>query len=153
MNSYTELLKYFKKLGSSDSLVNSIAQGKLKESQLNKSNNYPLLHIEILNASFPSDAVIEYNVGIACISKRDENKDINTDLFWFNDNEVDNYNETMAILNRLWLKMLKDFEENNITASENPSLEKIEEAMENVVDGWLLSFNVQVPNTIISLCE
>ena len=48
---------------------------------------------------------------------------------------------------------LKDFEKNNITASESPSLEKLYLEYGLDVDGWSLNFDVDVPNIDISLCQ
>ena len=82
----------------------------------------------------------------------DENKEINVDKFWGNDNEVDNLNGCLAVLNRLWGYMHKDFGENNITSSENPSFDKLTGYGKNYLDGWLLTFDVEMPNTTINLC-
>ena len=153
MNAFTELLAYFKQLGEDDVFINTITKGDWDKLDLNKKNIFPLLHILIGNASFPSDGIIRFDVQIGAFDIRDLNKEIETDKFWNQDNEVDNLNETMAVLNRIWLLMLKDFEENNITASENPSLEQFTEAKKNVLDGWIMTFQVDVPNTIISLCQ
>jgi len=84
---------------------------------------------------------------------RDINKEIRTDKFWEQDNEVDNHNLTLAVLNRMWLKMYTDFEKNNITSSENPTLEIQSFVRTNLLDGWILTFEVEMPNTTISLCE
>jgi hypothetical protein len=83
---------------------------------------------------------------------RDINKEITTDKFYENDNEIDNLNETLAVVNRLWLLMLKDFEENDITASENPTLEQMSESKKNLLDGWVMTFTIDVPNVLVSLC-
>ena len=153
MNSYTQLLYYIKGLAEFDPFVNEVAQGVLEDSQLNKANIYPLLHIDILDSTFLSDSVIRYSVKLTCLNERDTNKEIITDKFWKQDNEVDNFNETQAVLNRLWLIMLKDFEKENITASESPSLEKLYLEYGNEVDGWSLNFEVDMPNIEISLCN
>jgi len=63
------------------------------------------------------------------------------------------YIKTLAILNRMWLKMYTDFEKANITASENPTLEIQTFERSNLLDGWIMTFQVEVPNTTISLCE
>lgn len=151
MNGYSELLRYFKQIGKP--LVNTITQGDFADVDIDKKNIFSLLHVSIGNASFPSDGVIRFNVQIGCFDIRDINKDVNTDKYYDNDNEIDNLNSTMAVLNRIWLLMLKDFEENNITASENPTLEQFTESRTNLLDGWIMTFEVDVPNTTINLCQ
>jgi hypothetical protein len=52
----------------------------------------------------------------------------------------------------MWLKMYTDFEDNNITSSENPSFELGSYEGSKLLDGARLTFTVEVPNTIINLC-
>lgn len=153
MNAYTELLRYIKQLGDADTFVKKVTRGNPSKVDLNKTTIYPLLHIDIVNSSFPSESVIRFNVDISCLDIRMINKEVNTDEFHDNDNEDDNFNETLAVLNRIWLLMLKDFEENNITAEITAELEKIEESEQNLLDGWRMNIDVDVPNTLISLCQ
>tara|TARA_R110000772_G_C13310212_1_gene439980 strand:- start:25070 stop:25534 length:465 start_codon:yes stop_codon:yes gene_type:complete len=152
LNQYTQLLYYIKSLGDSDVFINTVTQGDVDDIDLQKMNLYPLLHIEVNGAGFTNGSTIIFNVQIAALDVRDINKEVITDKFWKQDNEVDNLNETLAVLNRLWSIMYRDFDDNNITASENPTLEKILESGTNLLDGWLLSFDVEMPNDTISLC-
>jgi hypothetical protein len=151
MNGYSELLRYFKLIG--QPLVNTMTQGEFSDIDLDKKNIFPLLHVAIGDASFPSDGVIRFSVQLGCFDIRDINKDVNDDKYYDNDNDIDNLNSTLAVLNRVWLLMLKDFEENNITASESPSLQQFTESRKNFLDGWIMTFDVEVPNTIINLCQ
>lgn len=151
MNGYSELLRYLKTIG--QPLVNTITQGDFTEVDIDKKTIFPLLHVSIGNASFPSDSVTQFSVQVGCFDIRDINKDVNTDKYYSNDNEIDNLNSTIAVLNRMWLLMLKDFEENNIVANDNPTLEQFTESRQNLIDGWIMSFDVQVPNTTINLCQ
>lgn len=150
MNQYTEVLYYIKSLGESDVFVNTITKGQ--EIDLNKGNIFPLLNIDINTGSFTNGQTIIFNIELSCLDIRDINKEIVDDKFWSNDNEVDNHNSTLATLNRLWLIMKRDFNENNITASENPPLQKITFSDKNLLDGWSLTFDLEIPNTTISLC-
>jgi len=152
MNTYSELLRYLKLLGEQDVFINTITQGNFEDIDLSKKNIYPLYHISIGNASFPSHSVIRYDIQIGCFDVRDINKEVNTDKFNLNDNEQDNLNETLSSLNRIWLKMSKDFEDNNITASDSPTLEVQTFERKNLLDGWIMTFQVDVPNITLSLC-
>lgn len=152
MNAYSEVLRYLKLLGEQDLFVNTITQGDFENIDIDKKNIFPLLHISIGNASFPSHSVIRFDIQIGAFDIRDINKEVNEDKFNRNDNEQDNLNETLATLNRIWLKMSKDFEENNITASDTPSLEAHTFSRKNVLDGWILTFQIDVPNITLSLC-
>lgn len=151
MNGYSELLRYLKHIG--QPLVSTVTQGDFSDVDINKKNIYPLLHVSVGNATFPSDSVVRFSVQIGCFDVRDINKEVVEDKYYGNDNEIDNLNSTLAIINRIWLLMLKDFEENDITASESPTAQQYTESRENLLDGWILSFEVETPNTTINLCQ
>jgi len=153
MNQYTQLLYYIKALAEADPLVNTVSKGDFEKLDLEKQNIFNLVHINITDAGFTNGSVVLFGVQIGAFGIRDINKEVITDKFWGQDNEVDNHNETLAILNRMWLKMYTDFEKANITASENPTLEPQEFTRANLLDGWIMTFQVEVPNTTISLCE
>jgi len=152
MNHYTELLYYIKQISDADDFVNTITQGEFERIDLDKTNIFTLVHVNITGGAFTNGQVVVLNVQIGCFDIRDKNKEINTDKFWLNDNEVDNLNETLVVWNRLWGRMYKDFGENNITATEKPSLEISTDYGKNLLDGWIMTFDVEMPNTTINLC-
>lgn len=153
LNQYSELLRYIKQLGDNDTYINTITQGDLSEAYLSKTNIFPLLHISIDAGSFSNGSTVLFRVILECVAKRNTNKEIVGKDFFNNDNEVDNHNETLAFLNRLWTIMYKDFEDTNITASENPALTKISYEKASIVDGWSIEFEVETPNTTLNLCS
>lgn len=152
MNQYSELLNYIKSLGESDPFINTIVQGDFDDAFLDKSEIYPLLHIEIDSGSFTNGQVVVFNVVLVCVQQRDTNKEIVNDRFYKNDNQIDNHNETLASLNRIWTIMYNDLCDKNITSSENPSIEKIADEHTDRVDGWRLTFDVEMPNVTLNIC-
>lgn len=152
LNQYTELFYYLKELLEQDDLVNTITQGNFAELDIEKANIFPLVHMDIISATLDNN-VITFSVQIASLNQRDKVNEIKEDKFWKQDNEVDNFNETLAILNRLWLKLYTDLEQRDITASLNVPLSKIDFEYTNTLDGWLLDFDIQVPNTTLNLCQ
>ena len=153
MNQYSELLYFLKGLAQANESVNTVTKGAIDKIDLQKANIYPLLHITIEEAQFTNGQTVIFNVTLECLNQRDINKEIvEDDKFWSNDNEVDNHNTTLAILNDIWLRILRDWEERDITTSDNATLQKIEFAKGNILDGWSLEFQVELPNTTISLC-
>lgn len=153
MNQYSELLYFLKGLAQANEFVNTVTKGAIDKIDLQKANIYPLLHITIEEAQFTNGSTVIFNVTLECLNQRDINKEIvEDDKFWSNDNEVDNHNTTLAILNDIWLRILRDWEERDITTSDNATLQKIEFAKGNILDGWSLEFQVELPNTTISLC-
>ena len=153
MNQYTQILTYIKTLGEADPFINTITQGDFEDVDLDKGLVFPLLHVTIDGGNFTNGQTIIFNVEIASLQQRNTNNEIRTDKFWQQDNEVDNMNEMLAVLNRLWMNMHRDFAENNITALEQPTFDKIKEPeTTNNIEGWLLRMEIEVPNTTINLC-
>lgn len=152
MNQYSNLLYYIKSLADADEYINTVTKDADDSIDLDKGNIFPMLNIDILTGSFTNGQTVKFSVTLACLDIRDVNKEISTDKYWKQDNEVDNHNETLAALNRIWVSMYRDFEDNNITASENPPLNKITYSNVNLLDGWELSFDVEMPNVTLSLC-
>lgn len=153
MNQYTQILYYLKELAERDGFVNTVKQGEISELDIEKTNIFPLVNIAVTGGGFTNGSTITFNIDLRCLTIRDINKEVVNDKFWKNDNEVDNLNETLAVLNRMWTTMYRDFDENNITASENPSLEPIIYDEKNILDGWVLTFTIEVPNTTLNLCQ
>jgi hypothetical protein len=152
MNQYTEVLTYIKTLAEQDAFIHTVTQGDTSDYDLDKGNIFPLLNIDINNAGFTNGNTITFDIEIGCCDIRDKNKETRTDKFWLQDNKVDNLNEMLASLNRIWFKLLQDFENNNIRVEETASLEQLTEWNKNLVDGWLMTFTIELPNTTISLC-
>ncbi len=153
MNQYSELLYYLKGLAENDPYINTVTKDSNDNIDLDKSNIFPMFNIDIAGGTFPSTNTISFAVELSCLAIRDINKEIRTDKFWKQDNEVDNHNETLAVLNRIWTTMSRDFSDKNITASLNPTMVKISFSGKNLLDGWALTFDVQMPNTDINLCQ
>lgn len=153
LNHYTELLYFIKGLAESDPLVNTVTQGDFDRLDLDKMTIFPLVHISIGDALFSNGTTVSFNVQLGAHAVRDTNKEIRTDKFWLQDNEVDNLNEMLAVLNRLWSKIYRGFSDNDITTTENPTLQQTLDEGKNTLDGWILSFTVQMPNTTLDLCS
>jgi hypothetical protein len=152
MNQYSELLNYLKGLAEADDFINTVTQGDTSDYDLDKGNIFPLLNIDIQTAGFTNGNTITFDVEIGCCDIRDNNKETRTDKFWLQDNEVDNLNEMLSSLNRIWFKMLQDINEQNIRVDETAALDRVTEWNKNLVDGWLMTFTIELPNDTISLC-
>jgi len=152
MNHYTELLRYVRGLADEDPFVNTITQGAFEDIDLDKGNIYNLFNIDLIDPTFPANT-ITFQLELTCLQQRDTNKEIRTDKFWLQDNKTDNFNETLAVINRVIGKMRKDFDDTEISIEGTPAAEKLEGTEENVLDGWTTTFTVVMPNTNIDLCS
>ena len=152
MNHYSELLRYVRGLADEDPFVNTTTQGITEEMDLDKGNIYPIFNIELFDATFPNNTVT-FQLEITCLQQRDTNNEIRTDKFWEQDNKTDNFNETLAVINRVVGKMRKDFDDTEISIEETPGAFKLEDWGMNNLDGWTLTSTVEMPNTNIDLCS
>ena len=150
MNAYSTLLRYIKQLADVEDFIKTSTMGS--DIDLNKGNIFPLFNVDITDATFTSNATVSFDVSLSCLAVRDINKDDNQDKFYSNDTEIDNYNLTLSVLNTLWVKMHRDFIDNNITASDSPSLEQITYSDKNLLDGWQMTMQVEMPLLEVSLC-
>lgn len=152
MNQYSELLTYLKQLLESDSLVNTVTKGDISELDLNKMDIAPIAHVLVTNPNFNNAQAITFDVELTVLDVVDISKDIVTDKFWGNDNEVDVLNETLAIINRVYSKLLRDFDDKGFTAIQNAVAQEVSANKDNMI-GWTLPFQVIMPNDTISLCQ
>ena len=101
---------------------------------------------------FSGISVEDTVVRVTSINAGTVDKEVNVDKFYGNDNEIDNHNATISVLNNIWVKMHRDFANNNITASDNPRLEQITYSDKNLLDGWSIDFTVELPTSGVNLC-
>jgi len=153
MNQLSQLYQYFKILFESDLLINSVRKLNPDAMAQDKELVFPLANVWIDAGSFNNGSTIIFNVVLSCWDIRDKNNELITDQFWGQDNELDNHNMALAVLNRVWNKMYVDFPQFNITASENPSFEMGSMEGHKLLDGAVLTFDVEVPNTTLNLCQ
>ena len=152
MNQYTEILKYLKQLLESDPLVNTVTKGDFSKLDLNKMDISPIAHILVTNPDFNNVQALTFDVELTVVDVVDINKEVNEDKFWGNDNEVDVLNETLAIINRAYSKLLRDFENKGYNAIQNAVAQEVSANEDNMI-GWTLPFQLIVPNNTISLCQ
>jgi len=151
MNAYTQLLRHVKALSEQDDYITTVLSRLPEDFDWEKGNIFPILNISALAGTFTSTSTIQFDVTITCVDKRDINKDDVNDKFWSNDNEVDNHNATLSHISHLWTKLNRDYSRENITASDNPAITQIEFEGMNLMDGWSITFQVEMPMNV-SLC-
>lgn len=151
MNAYYELLRVIKTSLENNVNVNTVTQGDILEIDLNKKTIFPLAHVSVSSATF-AENVIRFNVQVYAMDIRNIVKDIPADKFTGNDNEIDNLNTSLAVLRRTYNELAKDKYTQDITITGEPSLELFTESRGNLLDGWSMNLQVEVPDTIMSVC-
>jgi hypothetical protein len=152
LNHYTELLAYVKQLALQDPLVKSVTQGDFDELDLKKGQERNLVHVDVTGWNMPDGGTVVMTGQIGVFADRRTYSKDNVDGFYGNTNNVDNLNETMAILNRIVTTMYKDFEDHRIEMTLGSSAQLYWNAATQL-DGWILDFSVDMPNTVIDLCN
>lgn len=151
MNAYTQLLRHIKEIADGDSYITTVLHRLPEDFDWEKGNIFPILNVSALAGTFTSTSTIQFDVTLTCVDKRDINKEDVNDKFWSNDNEVDNHNSTLSAISNLWTKINRDYSRENITASDSPSITQIEFEGVNLMDGWEITFQVEMPMEV-SLC-
>ncbi|QLG46047.1 hypothetical protein [Costertonia aggregata] len=149
MRNYYEVLRLLKQKLEADPLVNTVTQGDITEIDLNKKNIYPLAHIQTGTAIIGL-STITFNMTLFALDVRDFSNEPVTDKFNGNDNEIDNLNSMLAVCNRFFKSIVKL--EDDFTITDNPNCEPLYEQQENLLDGWAMTFEIEIPNTEISVC-
>jgi len=131
--------------------VNTVTAGDITRVDLSKQTMYPLSHI-IVNNVDNEDSILRFNLSILSMDIVNVSKEEITDVFVGNNNEQDILNTQLAVLNKL-VQVLRggDLHENLYQLDGTPNFEPFYDRFENEVAGWVLTFDVIVPNDI-SIC-
>jgi len=150
MNAYYEVLRLLKFSLENNKDIHTVTQGDISTMDLNKMNIYPLGHIDLDDGTFREN-IIEFNCSIYAMDVIDTSNELTTDKFIGNDNEIDVFNTMLAVVRRTYLELVKDVYTNDITILGEPTIRKMEGAVNNLA-GWEMTFIIEVPDTIISVC-
>lgn len=129
----------------SNPLINTITFIKTSDIDLNKENIYPIANVDIID-SIVGDEVININYIISIVQQRDIDTNFNNDKI-FNDNLIDNLNETHGIATRFINNIKRTFNEDDIEISNISSLIMVKYANTNLLDGVRFTLTLEIPNT------
>lgn len=147
MNAYYRVTSEIKTLLLADPDVNTVL--KRKDMDLNKKDIFPVCNILVLDCT-PTESTLTFSVAIEALDLRNESKTPITDKFVGNDNEDDNLNTMLYVLVRLYLQLLKTNADFRVTL--DGPFEAMYYAGTNVADGWLATFNIELPLEEITAC-
>jgi len=150
MNAYYEVLRILKLSLEENKDIHTVTQGDISNLDLNKMNIYPIGHIDLDDGTF-NENTIEFNCSIYAMDVIDTSNNLVTDKFIGNDNEIDVFNTMLAVVRRTYLELAKDMRTQDITILGEPSVRKMEGAVNNLA-GWEMTFTIEVPDIIISVC-
>lgn len=152
MRSFYKVLDVLRTYLESNEDVNTIMFGAPTEGDLNKKNIYPLVVINPTNSSLDTASVSIFDFSITALDVRDISKNLITDKFLSNDNEIDNLNLTHSILNMLMKQLRNLTNEYGVEVVSASGLAPIIYSNVNILDGWELTIQVQIPNITANPC-
>lgn len=127
--------------------VNTVTYGDISRVDLDKQTIYPLSHINIVSA-IPEEQAIVFTVSVISMDIVDVSKEDTEDKFIRNDNEHDVLNTQCAVLTKLLSKIRNFRNINEFEIIGDGSLEPFTDRFENDVAGWVLTFDIAIPNDI-----
>ena len=153
MNAYYELLKILKNSLDSNIDINTVTQGDINDVDLSKKTIFNLAHIQVNSATFEENVIL-MNVSIFAMALRDINKEEVEYKFESNDNEIDNHNTTLAVLRRTYNEIIHGTfnEADKLCVRGTPTLEIFHENRENLLDGWVMTIDLEVDDNLMCVC-
>ena len=132
--------------------VNTVSYGDIADLDLDKTTIFPLSHLLIENATIKQRTVV-FTIKILCADIVDYNKQPNAfDEFYGNDNLHDVTNTQFEVINSLVQKLIRgDLFTANYQINNTPTAEPFKERFANVLAGWSVSVDIEIPNGI-SIC-
>ena len=149
MNAYYEVTQKFYTLLLADTDINTVTKGDITRIDLEKKNIFPLAHVYVGDANLNTQTII-FNCQIFAMNIRHEKEAVVTDKYIGNNNEDDNLNAMLYVLLRLYLQLEKQGGDYRIDQS--PTIEAFTEDGANVVDGWVMSMQIEYPITEVDSC-
>lgn len=147
-NEFTTVINYLKGLLENDEDIQVVTHGVSNDIDLDKNGNYPLAHIQFLNFNpLYQTGLISFLFEIHILKIRDNNPIPSTDKWLRNDNELDNYNTTVAIANRLFSR-LGDYNENDIDLVSQTTPQVISLQFSNMLDGCNFQIELAITNQV-----
>ena len=134
--------------------ISTVTFGDITQVDLKRQSIFPLAHIVVNSADLLGN-VINFNFSILFLDLVDESdQDLNKqeEPFYGINNLQDVYNSLLAQANHLDQDLRRgDLFAERYTVTTG-SLEATQDHLENVLAGWVMNINIEVPNNKINIC-
>ena len=151
MREFYTVIDFLKSLLQEDINVHTILHGLKSTMDINKKNIFPISHIQVTNSTIQT-GYVGFTFEIVAVDLRNVSKQMITDKWLGNDNELDNLNTTHAILNRLLTKLRNTRNDFRIELNNEPTCQPIIFEETNLLDGWRTEIELIIPNNEINVC-
>lgn len=128
--------------------VNTVTFGDIARIDNAKMTAFPLSHLNV-NSVTNEDAVLRFNLSLFSMDVVNVSKEEVINVFYGNNNEQDILNTQLQVQNKL-VQVLRggDLMRDLYQIDTNPTHEPFYDRFENEVAGWVLTFDVLIPNEI-----
>ena len=143
MRAYHKAIDTFYDLLINDPEIKTVTKSNVRNAlmDIDKNNAFPMAHINVVQANF-TNAIINFTVAVFAMDLRGDMAMPLRDKWQENDRENDNLDRMLYVQHRLWQKLRVLDGTLTVTSTEDP--EPFTESGNNVVDGWIMVFNVSV---------
>ncbi len=135
--------------------INTVTYGDIFDVDLAKQTLFPLAHIIVNDATF-NDHFISFSLNVICMDVVDEFKDDKQtrNPIYGNDNKQDILNTMLSVVNGLQSSLRRGgMNENNYEINDSPTATQFEDRFENLLAGWSLTLNIEIPNNDMGLTK
>ena len=154
MKTYYDLIDNIYTYLNGNENVTTVTFGDIMEVDLSKQSIFPLSHVNVNDVTF-SDHTMTFGINVIVMDIVDENKDDKQSealLYRGLDNKQDILNTMLTVVNGLQSSLRRGgMQTNNYELLESANATLFEDRFENLLTGWSLVINIEVPNTEMAL--
>ena len=152
MKTYYEITEYFYQALSAIKDVRTVLNVDVIDNKFEVANYPTALAVVSVEPTASENSHVSYSVRIEVVDMIDVSNDDYTDKYRGNNNTIDVYNSTLAIVRRVHLQLVnKTTGSNAIQVGESPEIEKLFDASQNVA-GTAINMTINVDDGIMELC-
>lgn len=153
MNGFYYVISKLRDYMQDDLGIKTFTNGNIDKVGNAKQSIYPYAHIMVNNVT-PSSPSSNFNISVILMDIVDISKQENEDVFDGNDNELDVLNTVLVYCMRLTENLRRGslFDDMLRIDSESVSCEPFVDRFEDKVAGWVITFDLNVPNEM-TICD
>lgn len=153
MKEYYNLVDNIYNYLSGNNNINTVTYGDIFDVDLAKQTIFPLAHIIINDVTF-DEHFVTFSINVICMDVVDEFEENKQDRnpIYGTDNKQDILNSMLSVVNGLQSSLRRGgMNENNYEISDSPTATQFEDRFENLLSGWSITLNVDIPNNDMAL--
>ena len=153
MKEYYDLIKNIYEYLIGNNNINTVTSGDLLEVDLAKQTIFPLAHIIVNDVTF-SNHQMTFSINVIAMDVVDEHNDDKQERnsVYGSDNKQDILNSMLSVVNGLQSSLRRGkMKDNDYEINDTPTATQFEDRFENLLAGWSIVLNVEVPNDEMAL--